>query len=191
MIDGWYEIDPKVHPEIFGKQLSLNFINSLSIDKALIYGEDKFQYFWHAEPHYKEYAELIKETLNCDFEFHFFPFDKHECFLRFHNPHLITEFLKITPTKIYASSKSTNLSQNSIEIQNSRLPYKITLESIETSMTQSTIYQYVNSGLKITLERRNIGQLLGGFFCPTAIFALLSLVSFTINPDIVSFLKML
>ena len=71
LIDGWYEIDPKIRQEISGKQLSLNFINALSIGKALIYGEDKFQYFWHGEPHYKEYAELIKETLNCDFEFLF------------------------------------------------------------------------------------------------------------------------
>ena len=187
-LDGWYEIDPNIHP-VTGKQLSLNFINALSIEKASIYGEDKFQYFWHDEPHYKEYAELIKETLTCDFEFHFYPFDKHECFLRFHNPQYTKNFLTITPTKIFTNSKSTNLTELPIEVQSSRLPYKIIVESIEISMTMSTIYEYVNSGIKFTLERKNIGQLLGGFFVPTAIFALLSLVSFTINPDIVSVSK--
>ena len=60
------------------------------------------------------------------------------------------------------------------------------MDSIETTMTQSTVYEYVNSGLKLKLQRRNIGQLLGGYFGPTAIFALLSLISFIINPDIVS-----
>lgn len=186
LLDGWYEIDQDVHQEIAGKQLSLNFINALSINKASIYGEDRFEYFWHAEPHYKEYAELIQETLTCDFKFNKFPFDEHECYLRFHNPHLIKSFLTLTPTKIYVHSKSTNVSQPSVSIDNSRLQYTITVDSIETTMTQSTVYEYVNSGLKLKLQRRNIGQLLGGYFGPTAIFALLSLISFIINPDIVS-----
>ena len=190
LLDGWYEIDKTIHPDIAGKQLSLNFINALSIKKASIYGEDGFEYFWHAEPHYKEYAELIQETLTCDFQFHTFPFDEHECYLRFHNPHLIKAFLILTPTKIYVHSKSTNISQPALNIDNSRLPYVITVESIEPSMTQSTIYDYVNSGLKFKLQRRSIGQLLGGYFGPTAIFALLSLISFIINPDIVSFTKL-
>ena len=186
LLDGWYEIDQDVHQEIAGKQLSLNFINALSINKASIYGEDRFEYFWHAEPHYKEYAELIQETLTCDFKFNKFPFDEHECYLRFHNPHLIKSFLTLTPTKIYVHSKSTNVSQPSVSIDNSRLQYTITVDSIETTMTQSTVDEYVNSGLKLKLQRRNIGQLLGGYFGPTAIFALLSLISFIINPDIVS-----
>ena len=187
LFDGWYEIDKDVHQEMAGKQLSLNFINALSINKASIYGEHRFEYFWHAEPHFKEYAELIQETLTCDFQFHKFPFDEHECYLKFHNPHLMEKFLTLTPTKVYIRSKSTNVSEPSLGIDNSRLPYTITVESIDTSMTQSTVYEYVNSGFKLKLKRRNIGQLLGGYFGPTAIFALLSLISFIINPDIVSY----
>ena len=49
LFDGWYEIDKDVHQEMAGKQLSLNFINALSINKASIYGENRFEYFWHAE----------------------------------------------------------------------------------------------------------------------------------------------
>ena len=46
-------------------------------------------------------------------------------------------------------------------------------------------YNVSQAGILIRMERESLGQLLSGYYYPTASFALLSMVSFAINPDVV------
>merc|ERR1712008_263366 len=41
------------------------------------------------------------------------------------------------------------------------------------------------TGMLLTIKRKSYGQLLSGYYYPTASFALLSMISFLINPDVV------
>ena len=61
----------------------------------------------------------------------------------------------------------------------------VILESIPTGITLNEEWTFVNSGIVFNMKRNDIGQLIGGFFGPTAIFTLISLVSFLIDPDVV------
>ena len=45
---------------------------------------------------------------------------------------------------------------------------------------------YPLTGMIIKMKRKSLGLLLGGYYYPTTAFALLSMISFLINPDIVS-----
>ena len=74
-----------------------------------------------------------------------------------------------------------------IIFDHTRLPFNVSLESIAEYEFSQAGYEYSGVGMRITLTRNNLGLLIGGYFGPTIIFSLLSLVSFTINPDIVSF----
>ena len=42
------------------------------------------------------------------------------------------------------------------------------------------------TGMLIKMKRKSLGFLLGSYYYPTGIFALLSMISFLISPDIVS-----
>ena len=47
-------------------------------------------------------------------------------------------------------------------------------------------YRHSLSGIKFKLERNSLGLLIGAFYLPTGIFAILSMTSFFINPKVVS-----
>ena len=46
-------------------------------------------------------------------------------------------------------------------------------------------YNYSHAGLRLYFVRYKIGGLMSGFFGPTGLFALLSMISFGINPEVV------
>ena len=185
----WYNLQKldkaKMNSILTYKQNSVEVINHQSARKVHITGGESFNYFWHKEPHYKIYGERLKETFSCDFDFKMFPFDKHRCYLRFFSPYFTDIILKFAPTKVYVNSSSTNLTEPSLLVQTNRLPYLITVESVPTGLHFHTEYTKATSGIVFNLERNDIGQLIGGFFWPTGIFTIISLVSFLIDPDVV------
>ena len=46
-------------------------------------------------------------------------------------------------------------------------------------------FSYPVTVIRIKLKRNQLGILIGGFYVPTAIFSVLSMISFFINPDVV------
>ena len=174
--NGWYDITGEKNTN--GLLTTANFINSQS-------SEHSFNIFWHQEPHLKHFSENVKETFYCDLDFQLYPFDKHECFLKLYNIFSALKFLKFTPTEVYINSSSTNLTGPPLLITTHRLPFEITVESVPTGITFNGKWLYSTSGIVFNIWRNDIGQLIGGFFGPTAIFTLISLVSFFIDPDVV------
>ena len=72
-------------------------------------------------------------------------------------------------------------------MQQSRLPFNITLESLEELPILEEGRNHSYTGVKMVFRRNNLGLLTGGFYFPTLVFALLSLLSFVINPEVVSY----
>ena len=62
------------------------------------------------------------------------------------------------------------------------------LESLEPFEKDVDGYNFSHVGMRIHMQRNNLGLLLGGFYAPMGLFSALSLISYTIDPDIVSFL---
>ena len=66
------------------------------------------------------------------------------------------------------------------------LPFDISFESLETKEHFLAGFNYSFAEMRIYLSRNNLKSLIGSFFVPTVMFSFLSLISFSINPDIVS-----
>lgn len=67
-----------------------------------------------------------------------------------------------------------------------RLPFDIEMKSMETFGILDAGYNYSYAGMAVHFSRNGIGTLLGGFYAPTTVFQVLSLISFNINPEVVS-----
>ena len=82
---------------------------------------------------------------------------------------------------------SFDISKNLQKVQQSRLPFKITMESLDEFHIFEDGYNYSFTGIKLVFTRNNLGLLAGGFYFPTLVFSLLSLLSFAIKPEVVSY----
>ena len=73
----------------------------------------------------------------------------------------------------------------------SQIPFNIKLTGLGTFISDINGFGHATSGLTIHFHRKSVGGLAGMFFGPTAIFAILSMISFQINPDVVSLFDMI
>ena len=65
------------------------------------------------------------------------------------------------------------------------LDFKIQVESTQPFTILDAGYNYSHAGLRLYFVRYKIGGLMSGFFGPTGLFALLSMISFGISPEVV------
>ena len=71
------------------------------------------------------------------------------------------------------------------KVQDGHLPYKFSIVAKKEFSLPNYEYDYPVTGIRIKLRRNQLGRLIGGFYVPTAIFSVLSMISFFINPDVV------
>ena len=83
-------------------------------------------------------------------------------------------------------NKQTKYGEGVLNIKQARLPFDIALESLKPFGVVSSGHNYSSTGMRIHFTRNTFGLLVGGYYVPTMIFTLLSLVSYTINSDMVS-----
>ena len=86
------------------------------------------------------------------------------------------------------SNSVTSSGKDPIIISDSPFPYEFELKSIpsfEKSYDGHGNYSF--TGMIFKMRRNSLGQLLSGYYYPTGSFAILSLISFLINSDQVSF----
>ena len=70
------------------------------------------------------------------------------------------------------------------------LPFEFELEALpikQKFLRGGFNYNISSAGILIRLRRNSLGQLLSGYYYPTTSFALLSMISFLINPDVVNY----
>jgi hypothetical protein len=122
----------------------------------------------------------------CDLDFTAFPFDSHECDLKFGASSSLSSSLILNEPRLRYKDQKREFGEGPLNFNPSRLAFNVSLESLKEFEFSQAGYKYSFIGMRITLTRNNYGLLIGGYYGPTIIFSLLSLVSFSINPDIVS-----
>jgi hypothetical protein len=67
-------------------------------------------------------------------------------------------------------------------------PFEVQISYLRTfkEFNSFTGMEHSGTGMSLSLKRSTIGQLSSGYYYPTTAFALLSMISYLINPDIVS-----
>ena len=98
-----------------------------------------YQYFWHAPPHYFEYAEFHTVTLGCQLTPEDYPFDSHECPLKFFNPEKTTKTFFFSNATMQTQDQ-TDLDQ--LKITNHGLNFDIQISSVSTEIIRIHCYPY-------------------------------------------------
>ena len=151
----------------FGNQISSNF---------LMIGN---------ESHNMEYGEEFQLTVPCRFYLSKFPFDSHECLIYFGDQRYATFELSIDDIDINYGKSWTNVNEDPIILDDGALPFLFDLEALPVKEKYDGGYNVSMAGILIRIKRDTLGLLLSGYYYPTTSFALLSMMSFLINPDVV------
>ena len=165
----------------------INFENLLKYELTKTYGNSVIYNLWLYDDHLLYYGEAFQLTFPCRFYLSKFPFDSHECFIYFGDERYSTDTLMIYNFTLYYGMNSnygTNKENVPLILDDLALPLGFELEVLPMREKDFN-YNVSQAGILIRMERESLGQLLSGYYYPTASFALLSMVSFAINPDVV------
>ena len=124
-------------------------------------------------------------TFSCHFNFAAFPFDHHDCPMEYGDGVLSQEFMTFNMTMVTFRNQSTKSEGDPIMIDNLPFPFEFQLVTLPTFEREKYNQPYSYTGIILKMRRNSLGQLICGFFYPTAAFALLSMISFLIKPDVV------
>ena len=129
------------------------------------------------------YVEAFQMKFSCPFEFAYFPFDSHMCCLDFRV--VRAQNMKLNTVIIFYDNKSTEKGQ--IAIENLPFQFEVKLSSMKVFQKVSKHNQKKNyhTGMCLKMKRKFPHRLLTSYYYPTTAFALLSMISFLIDPDIV------
>ena len=134
------------------------------------------------DPRNRLVVDVFQLTFSCDFDFSGFPFDFHECPIVYGDALLGQERMRFDTTVARFNNVSTMSGGDPIILDNLPFPFEFEITALPTFVLYD-FYSY--TGIVLKLTRKSPG-VLTGYFYPTAAFALLSMISFLIKPDIVS-----
>ena len=184
----WQEVPLSSYNEI--RRPSLMFLNAFDVQKISLFGSDRFNYFWiYTENQTRfEYAEYLQVKLGCNFEFNNFPFDRHDCKMDFFCPSYDEPMLEFTEIHIYDSVTGVEVPKNeSLDLQNGRIPFRAQVRNLlDTKPKTMGYYSFSTTGIQFSLKRTDFALLMSGYFIPTGMFAIFSMLSFLISIENVS-----
>ena len=164
---------------------NIGFANTKHIEKQSNSGKPGVAYFWMQSPHHLEFFETQIVTSYCKFDFKSFPFDSHECDLLVINNVFATGRAIFSDTEVVYFDKKTDRTPEKF------LPFDVRADVISPFDAAFLGYNYSRTGIKIHFKRNSRSLLKGKFYAPTAIFSLLSLLSYTIAIEKVTSSKLI
>jgi hypothetical protein len=150
-------------------------------------GADKFS-LWYLGNHKLEYGEVFQITFSCQFDFSHFPFDSHECLMEYGSYEVAENKLTFKPPTVSYKNKMTKSGYDPIIHNSLEHQYQLYLETLPTSTHMDEIdnTKHSSTGICLKFYRNSFGHLISSFYYPTGCFALLSMISYLIKPDVVS-----
>lgn len=180
----WLLIDKELSKDLFFPKQQIKNVKYLK--KAQPYSANTDDYYWFQVPHHFEYEESFMVTIFCSFNFGNFPFDQQQCDFTFGLSEHVTLTSFLLPTLIkMKDGKETQFGKDSLSLSNTRLSFNIKLNGIEPFSIFSSGFNYSHAGMRIDFTRNSLSLLIGSFYGPTAIFAILSLISYSIGSEVV------
>ena len=100
-------------------------------------------------------------------------------------PAISVKYLQMIPTEVGFKSQNLEIGEGFLLLNQTRLPFDISMESLEPFFISFDGYNFSSAGLRFTFRRNSRSLLIGGYYVPTTIFVFLSLVSYSIDIDMV------
>ena len=167
----------------------IDFGNLMKLEQTKVYGgigEGTMGYF--PDTGSMIYSEAFQIKFSCPFRFQNFPFDSHKCCLEYGAFKGDTRIILLEVAHITYGNMTTN--EGLISLKHLPFSFDLKIESQpsfeKVKKLDGKAYSFSYTGICFTMNRNSYGQLLGGFYYSTLSFAVLSLVSYLIKPDIVS-----
>ena len=161
-------------------------MNAKSISRQRRINPNDQEYFWLAHPHLLIFKQSLKLKFYCDFHFTKFPFDEHTCELKYTTISASINIVKLLPIKIHYGNTKNEI-KTCIDVHQDALPFEILLHgNLENEFLSIDGLTYPVARINIDFRRNTFGLLVGTFYIPTSLFAILSLISFSIEIDMVS-----
>ena len=173
-------VKPLWHPIIHFEKL-------MDLEQSKVYGgtmEGTMGYYDNTKLMF--YGEALKLKFSCPFDFDNFPFDSNHCCLSYKGARNGASDVTLRPAIIIYDNMTTT--EGPIILNSLPFPYRIKITSKSTldNVDKGDEINYSKTGLCLVLKRSRMGHLGSAYYYPTTAFALLSMISYLINPDIVS-----
>ena len=130
-----------------------------------------------------EFYDQFQLTFSCQFDHRKFPFGSQECDLKYGDITYKRDKLTLNATVVIHNRLRTTFGQAPILIRDSR--FDIEVKSLPPFIKFVEFEACSYAGIRLLMKRKSVGQLLSGYYYPTASFAIVSSISFLINPDVV------
>ena len=177
-------MDKDEHKSIWNPVIT--FWNLKKYQQTKTYGDDK-KFFLYEANHSMWYSERFQLTYSCYFNLQKYPHDSNECSMEYGEYEYGANDVILNNAKIvYGDRKTGHGADSPIIIDNLPYPFEFEIKSIPTFNRTIGEYNYSFTGMNLKMNRKSFRKLISGFYYPTASFALLSMISFLIKPDVVS-----
>ena len=189
-IGSWHQIGHEIVPDIWAPDI--RFLNLINMDPIMLAGKNNKHYeFWLQKTKAGSQMQIyqsFKVEFACDFHFYEYPFDSHSCVLNYGMPMYSNRTISMNSIKVLMNdTNAKELEKNEyVSIPNNHLPYEFSLTICESILVYNYGYYSPHGTILIKAERNTLGTLIGQFFVPTGIFALLSMISYLISYKMVS-----
>ena len=182
--DVWHKFNKEQANNLFFPKLSVE--DAKEVRKIRNYGrQDKAEHLWFSKPNLVQYQERLKITSYCSFNFETYPFDFHECRLKFCSSTLSSSYIKLLPLTISHNKMSTENGKKYLLSENSPEPFDIYLSGVIPFDKPDNGYNYSCTGVQMDFFRKNLATVIGSYFVPTCTFSLFSLLSYSVEPNMV------
>ena len=174
-------VKPLWHPIIHFEKL-------MDLEQSKVYGgtiEGTMGYYDNTKLMF--YGEALKLKFSCLFNFENFPFDSNHCCLSYGDIRNGASDVTLMPANVTYDNMRTT--EGPIILNSVPFPYQINITSKSSSDKVDKGNEMISSktGMCLDLKRSRMGYLGVSYYYPTTAFALLSMISYLINPDIVSY----
>ena len=173
---------------------TMQIYGARNVEKHKHYGPENNDYFWFLYPKILEhqlhegmleYQQGLQVTAYCPFDFSYFPFDNQYCDFKFGSVGHSVYGILLNSTRVHYSDQLIHNGEGFLPMNDIALPFDIRLESLKPFELLQSGYSYSYTGMRIHLSRNSLTQLIGSYYGPTVIFSLLSLVSYTMDLEMV------
>ena len=164
---------------------ALKFQNVKFIGKTQQFNARVYSYYWFknlTDAMQIEFRDDYQAISFCRFDYSNFPFETLYCNVTFVCSSNDNEHVLLGLPNIRFVDDRKPMAE--VHIQ-SNLPYDITAKSIDPFNFEDQGLLYSATGIQFIMKRNDLGLLMLQFYCPMAVFAILSLLSFTIHIEAV------
>ena len=166
---------------------NVHWSNSIKILKLPSLNQNIIGSFWYKHPNHFFYQEYLQLSISCDMNFKRYPYDSHQCIMSLTNVIGNLDLVTLQSPKIYAGNETQNDPGNLYQAQNDKLQFDVLVEPLNSTFNSEFGTKYSKAEVKFFLKRKPtiISNLLSSYYAPTSVLAFLSLISFSIDPNVV------